>query len=399
MDYDKLLNNFNELIIMINDDVYYLLESSRHRSKYLDFIKNMFYGVFADFNHQDLLYISVTRSGLKIDFSALKKAYSELFEVPLDDNFADNIVAVAKKMQRTKELPEKVNKHFMKTLRGNPIIGLYDDKSLNNIFITMEKEKRIANTYDSIMNLKKLCENEEDYSNVPNIFNEDKVGLSLAYLIVNHLKLSKEVGREDKVLKDLVYLREYLSNNKDLIESGYAVPIFGKKPYMIAYVNSVVKANSEKKVISTDKNIERHNYSFFECDEVKSREILDNLYEHSFYGDNTPDLKEILKRKISFYEDLDFTNIKIGKDSFDGYIGFELPEGFVILDKFYDDIRRGIIARDNAIYIVSKGDFRRITKMSKTEAIEAINSKKINAKRIIHSGEYEDKVKEYTKTK
>ena len=59
--------------------------------------------------------------------------------------------------------------------------------------------------------------------------------------------------------------------------------------------------------------------------------------------------------------------------------------------------RFNLIFVDNAIYIVREYEFEKITRMSKTQAIEAINLGIIDAKRIFHSGEYEERVKKFVK--
>ena len=111
--------------------------------------------------------------------------------------------------------------------------------------------------------------------------------------------------------------------------------------------------------------------------------------------DNSEELKEILRRKLALYESLNIIKVKIGIDSFDGYVGLVLDNGKVILDKFYEDRKTGTIATDNALYIVQLADFEKITKMSKTEAIKAINAGEINAVRMLHNKNYEHRVKSY----
>ena len=106
-------------------------------------------------------------------------------------------------------------------------------------------------------------------------------------------------------------------------------------------------------------------------------------------------LLNLYQTMITVYESLNIIKVKIGIDSFDGYVGLVLDNGKVILDKFYEDRKVGKIANDNAIYIVREEDFEKITKMSKTEAIAAINAGKIDAVRMLHSTHYESRVINY----
>ena len=142
-------------------------------------------------------------------------------------------------------------------------------------------------------------------------------------------------------------------------------------------------------------NIDIYDYSFFECSEEKAREMFASFTKSLSDHDNSEELKEILRRKLALYESLNIIKVKIGIDSFDGYVGLVLDNGKVILDKFYEDRKVGKIANDNAIYIVREEDFEKITKMSKTEAIAAINAGKIDAVRMLHSTHYESRVINY----
>lgn len=154
-----------------------------------------------------------------------------------------------------------------------------------------------------------------------------------------------------------------------------------------------------KKNEESNKKFDEYNYSFFECSKEKIRELFSTYKKGIANVDNSEELKEILNRKIALYESLNIVRLKIGIDSFDGYIGLVLDNNKVILDKFFEDIKRGKIATDNAIYIIRSEDFEKVTRMSKTEAMEAINLGFIDAIRIFHSGDYEKRVKSYLSRK
>ena len=79
----------------------------------------------------------------------------------------------------------------------------------------------------------------------------------------------------------------------------------------------------------------------------------------------------------------------MGKNSFDGYIGFLYSNGFVVLEKFFEDSKSGKIATNQAIYVMDVDDFSRLTMLSKNNII----ANKL-CKRFIHKGDWQSKVEE-----
>ena len=86
------------------------------------------------------------------------------------------------------------------------------------------------------------------------------------------------------------------------------------------------------------------------------------------------------------------TILKIGINSFNGYLGLCLEDGTIILDKFYDNLEKGKISHDQAIYITDEEEFEKVTILSKKECIDQIKKGKVKAKRIYHQGFWEDKI-------
>ena len=398
MQYNKLLNNFNSLPIMINPTTYYLLKNPKYKSRYLDLIRVLITDIGFDFNKQDLLYIEVTKEGLKIDFTKLKEAYAKYFNIGLDENFISSLEKIETSIEENKysisHLTPNQLKHFKKRLREHSNGKLYSKNLEASKYLKEELAEFLTDNSSSIKLLKEIITNEEKYSLVPDIFDENKIGLYLAYMIVNHLKISED--DKEKVHNDLIYLKTYIDNNKELIEQGYIVKLFNRTPYKIAYIESIVKSyNTNDKC---EKILKNYSHSFYAYDEMTTEEVFDNIYEYIITSDNSDNLKEEITSKLDFYKSLDITNIMIGIDSFDGYIGFELLEGFVLLDKLYDSSEKGIISKNNNIYIITKEEFKKINGITKEETKEAIKNGEIHVKKINYNQQTERKIKEYIKT-
>ena len=78
-----------------------------------------------------------------------------------------------------------------------------------------------------------------------------------------------------------------------------------------------------------------------------------------------------------------------GKDTFDGYIGYIFSNGTVILDKFYDNSRKGKVSKGDAIYYMDIQDFYKLSQLTKTELM-----KRKEVGRIIHRGNWQSDVLE-----
>lgn len=256
--------------------------------------------------------------------------------------------------------------------------------------ILMNKQKKYGELYDehwNIQRLKELC-NIKDYY-VLNIPETDKLYLYIASIVLEVTKKALDIKKFDIYRKGINFLLDFLKYNKELIESNLSFTI-GKTEYSTKNIVDYLKGFNKRTIIVN------HDYSFFPLDPVESKKELRNVLLN--VEKTTPqNLKDLIARKISLYTTIPFVRIHLGKDTFDGYMGFELESGYVILDKLYKNRKKKTIAYNNAIYVVRKEDFEKITKMSKTKVMEAINLGEIVAERIIHKESFEDKVLSYTK--
>lgn len=233
----------------------------------------------------------------------------------------------------------------------------------------------------------------KELSSIPNdtmnIINKNALNLFLALTVKNYVEKEEKDSNNYKAF--MRYLKNYLNSNKGLVDSKYIVSIqynnalglSGTKRYKIsAIVDFVEEETKEKDNNSIDKT--QDEYSFFGWDpNGESREIKG--YSDSVYLDLSGTKKRVLQEKIDYYNALGYEKLHIGQNSFEGYLGFELDNGIVIIDKIYvNSNRREFSTEDAAAYITTKEEFEKLSKMSRSECIEKINSKQLNAVRVYH---------------
>ena len=105
-------------------------------------------------------------------------------------------------------------------------------------------------------------------------------------------------------------------------------------------------------------------------------------------------IEELFYQKKSFFDSSEPLLRVMGKDTFNGYIGYIYPNGTVILDKYYEDAKKEKLATSVAIYSMNIDDFYRLSSLSKTEII-----RDRLCKRFYHRGDWQNRVqKEITGT-
>ena len=105
------------------------------------------------------------------------------------------------------------------------------------------------------------------------------------------------------------------------------------------------------------------------------------------------DLELFIKKKMFFDSSDPFYRIK-GKNTFSGYFGYIYSNGIVILERFYENAKKCIIASEQAIYCMTIQDFYTLSKLSKSNII-ANNL----CKRFIHKGDWQKKVQDVINVK
>ena len=124
--------------------------------------------------------------------------------------------------------------------------------------------------------------------------------------------------------------------------------------------------------------------------------IIENIIKSSTGGSGSDfkysgvkrDPVEVFMEKKEFFDSSDPFLKVMGKDTFDGYVGYIYPNGTVILDKFYDNVKTKKLAEEHAIYCMKLDDFYLLSQLSKSTIIAG----KL-CKRFYHRGDWQSRVK------
>lgn len=124
--------------------------------------------------------------------------------------------------------------------------------------------------------------------------------------------------------------------------------------------------------------------------------IIENIIKTSTNGCGTEvkyssakrDPAEVFMEKKAFFDSSDPFVKVMGKDTFDGYVGYIYPNGTVILDKFYENVKKKRLAEEHAIYCMKLDDFYLLSQLSKSTIIAG----KL-CKRFYHRGNWQSRVK------
>ena len=384
MDYDKLLNNYNCIPIRVTKNLLVLSKKGQENRVLYSPIIFILNSLGINQYKQNLITINVTKEGLIFNYDSFKNVLSKYFNIPIDENFEKNVQHL-KSILRSKDAYQEMP-NFLKQKCDKYSNGIPNSKT------KQQRKEFISKTLTLLSSFSDFIMKEEKYKKVPIDFDQDKLNLFLAYTMREYTIQFKKMEMTREYNKALEYLKTYLENNNDLLERSFRIPKFKKeeKPYQISSIKLFVDKEQNKEIKKTTE----HNCNFFERTGKSAREFIDSCLARSNKQDNPIKLKQLLNRKINLYESMNYTSIKIGKDSFHGYFGFVLDNKKVILDKLFDDLVSGIISTSNPVYIIDENDFEKIAKMSKTQAIDSINLKLINAEKITHQGSWEEKITE-----
>ena len=394
MNYKELLGGYVTLPIKIEEIRFLLKENTGLMSlnpKLFSLLNS-----YKIYNSNDFLSeINITANGIKINLYKLKKALLIYYGIEESENPTASLVKleqdIKSKIITSPNLSSLMLADFAKYQLPRYLNPTNNPKKKNK----GKTKSFMKHTRRSIRSFIDLLTNYEQYTIVSDVFDEDKLKLYLAYKIMLYARQCEK--NRDTVNNEhaLNYIREFLAKNPTIVDNNLTIH-FGKrlarKEYSIQELVRFVSARLPKKT-KENASIDTYSYSFFECDKEKIQEVFTSATRAILTTDNSEELRALLSRKLSLYESLNIIKVKIGADSFDGYIGMVLDNGKVILDKFFDDRKTGKIATDNAIYIINEEDFEKVTRMSKSETIEAINKGLISAVRFFHSGDYERRVK------
>lgn len=110
--------------------------------------------------------------------------------------------------------------------------------------------------------------------------------------------------------------------------------------------------------------------------------------------------EDMTKRKLNmikrqkFFEETPYIYQVIGKNNFEGYIGYIYADGTVRFEKFYEDLERQIPADDNATYKMTIDNFEEMSRLTKPEIIRYILSGASDVRRFYHTKTWEERMKQ-----
>lgn len=395
MDYKKLLGNYDRLTIRMKD-IELLSDVDFLNIRFLNSDLGDLFNTF-DIDDKIIKHLYIKPNGIEFILTNLIDILCEYFNIENDENKIDNLNNLLETITEKSIMGIASDSKLMKENYDNYKLKNFLPENTSNKKKKLHKNREFAiKTKSNIRSFIDLILNEKRYSTVNDLlFNEEKLNLYLAHNVMEYSKHCKKNQEELNYNYSLKYLIYYIENNKELLDNNFELNINNHLKYSIGniqqYINSqniIRKSSSELDVKKQKKN----NYNFFECDKSKSREILKKIIRLIQENRDNDKLIDLLKRKIELYDSLNYINMKIGNDSYEGYIGFTLENGYVVLDKLFDNLKEYKIATKNAIYIIKETDFDKVTKMTKTQTMEAINLGTVEAKRIIHRGNFEDQV-------
>lgn len=243
--------------------------------------------------------------------------------------------------------------------------------------------KRLVNLIDSYID---LLQEPKKYSRLD--VDSQVADLFIAHSLMLDCKKWESWQDKERLKYFFDLLTRFISEHYNLFLSDFTY-----KGVSARSIAKYIGIDFSEKVEEPQESIERLDYTFFESKEVSSERLFSSIMRLASKEKEKRDLMPFLQRKLALYASLDYKRIMVGQESFNGYIGFVLGNGYIILDKLFDNLESCKIAIDNAIYIIREEDFDVVTRSSKTEMVRMINEGQIDAERIIHAGDYESRVK------
>lgn len=124
-----------------------------------------------------------------------------------------------------------------------------------------------------------------------------------------------------------------------------------------------------------EKSISSSGRSFKKVDLVSREERLEEVLKRQQFLDNTP---YIYKAQ--------------GKNKFDGYVAYIYGNGYVLFEKFYENLKTMLPSKSNATYVMTTDNFVEMSKLSKTEIIEYIKDGNTDVARKNHTSSWENNI-------
>ncbi|MBE6140866.1 MAG: hypothetical protein E7172_04970 [Firmicutes bacterium] len=375
MNYNQHLNYFTNVTISFKE----LKKTINEKFKPNDLNKDLFF-LLKTFNYSDKLLkkVILNESGFYFDLSNLITELCRYFNFENDQHLIENLNQLEHKLV-TNEITSIINQSkIINNLRKN---NFNTNLSKNEYFKTL--------LLTQVRLFKDLLKDNLKYKKINDyVISQEKLDLLIVDTVIKYFEYMKLKKMKFNQSRFISYLINYINNNIHLLSENFSFDKYSiQKVYNFLYFQTKIKFPKDIH------NIEQFDYSFLELTTLNKDMLFTKIINISKKGNNDEKLNELFQRKINLYKSLKILKIKIGIDKFNGYIGFVLPNKIVILDKLFDNIKEGILAQNNAIYVVKEEDFERLTKMSKTEVIEYIKTDFLQAARIIHNQNFEERIR------
>ena len=355
---------------------------------------------------------------LKREFPALYDRYLKVLDTYKQLRELDKKISSSK---LSKEAKEKLRLDTIKSLEKYINVKLSD-----NLFIDAKRFdvisfcKSYADRFDDIVsNKEEICELlENETISLDDIsMDTEKLELYLAYRFLENIN---DKLTDDKQ-KYVYYLANYFKENParksddtliidipeyDGMKPGKGIKtkeIISPKSIYIKFRQFIINNPniqlldfndvdfSKMTLEEVETFIEEYLKTFKANWEIIPKSIMSENVIGPRNGNNKPfdyeKLNELFMEKKEFYSSLDpFMCIK-GKKTFEGYIGYIFTNGIVVLDKFYENSKKGKVSRGDAIYYMNVQDFYELSRYPKKELI---HHPKVH--RVIHRGSWKDEV-------
>ena len=358
------------------------------------------YSLF-DWKYTYMEFSSLVQELYNMNEKDMKDKYPELYDFYNMFNVSlDNLKEAKAYMQ---------GMNYVKKMQTNSIIAKQSDVHPKTVELWMKecdvndrlklfKRKFITIIETVLKNIKSFDAIISDYNNEETVDvnlnlegrDVDRFEMLIAY---EHLKEIKDCEPERQQAY-IYYLSDFFANRMDLVDNNRRVMLIDGAVY--------VKDMYEEYKRILDEFIEEYlrtfevNWDIFSGTNIDSS-IIEKIKQkygerlnNNAAGLTVEQLIDLFIKKKEFFDKTDPYYRILGKNAFDGYVGYIYKNGLVVLEKFFENSETGRIASETAIYAMNLKEFQHLTQLSKNQII-ANNL----CKRFIHKGDWQSRVRDY----
>lgn len=322
---------------------------------------------------------------------------------------------------QTKMEYSKVTKEFLTELYPNVnldreleymhsfSVSSFIERIFNVIIRVLNHAEEVVNLYESII------------VNLNSISPEDKDKLDL-FIAANYMRFAEAI-KDNTKQRYLFHLTNYFKENVENKVTRVKIKIDNHK------VTPITLYERYKNILVNNPDLLAVNFSSTDFKDMTSEEVEDFItsyladlsanwelippedtsiekcvkkFAERHYHKLSPEEQKIKRQRLlnlymekkNFYDSTDpYFRIK-GKNTFDGYVGYIYSNALVVLEKFYSNVDESKIAENEAIYVISMGDFYELSQHSKTYLIA-----NHMCNRVIHKKGWQERVLAYINRK